>query len=251
MGLFDRLRKKEAPETPENSPLLDSLGVPYTLLPGNVTNEALMQYYWNAREQGRKEGFTPLLVKLEDTLEDCLDVLEEGYSLEEARRKAQALDGKTILAERLQVLTELEDAECEPFVMDADFLGTLENGEESHDFSLLDFRPARIALVQLPTEKPWEAVLYLPFGGWNECPKPEEHAAILRYWHERWGAVPAAITFDTLELVLPAPVPKDAAWDVAKEHFAYTEDCVLQGTGTLGRLADGLWRSDVWFFWWD
>lgn len=248
MGIFDIFRKKEEPEELDTD-ALQKLGYPYTILQKNLTKEALMLIYWEARERGRKEGFTPILIPAEDAVfwEEALEG-EETYSAEEAA----ALDGEEILSKRLQELTDPQDTEIEPLLMDEEFLGTLENGDDVHDFAVLELNEgSRIVLFELPTVKPWEVVLYLPFGGWNECPLPEENAAVLRYWYEKWGAVPAVMTHDTLELVLPASVPKDQVWDVAKEHFAFTEDSVFQGTGTLGALADGLWKSDVWFFWWD
>lgn len=251
MSIFDRFRKK-TPALPEHREELEQLGYPFTLLPEELTNEVLMQYYRDARERGRKEGFTPVLLRADDHLGEFQEALEE---FPPAQTTQAEWDGKAILDERLAILNEPEEEGGVPLLenKDPDILGTLENGEANHSLSLIDpfWGKCRIALVELPTEKPWEVPLYIPFGGWNECPLPEEHAAILKYWYEKWGAAPAAMTFDTIELVLPSPIPEAEVWDVAKEHFAYTEDSVFQGTGTLGALADGLRKSDVWFFWWD
>ena len=46
----------------------------------------------------------------------------------------------------------------------------------------------RVVIGLVPTTLPWEALAHLRLGGWNECPTPAEHVAILKWWHERYGA---------------------------------------------------------------
>ena len=91
-------------------------------------------------------------------------------------------------------------------------------------------------------------------GGWNECPPAEEMMAVCKYWYEKYGAVPAALSHDTLEFVLTKPVDdEEKAWEAAKEHYAFCVDRVDQCTAsyTLGELADCISRSTVWYFWRD
>ena len=38
---------------------------------------------------------------------------------------------------------------------------------------------------------------------------------------------------------------------LALEQYAYCNDIVDQGVGTIGALADGLMKSHNWYFWWD
>lgn len=77
--------------------------------------------------------------------------------------------------------------------------------------------------------------------------------AICKYWYEEYGAIPATITHDVLEMTVPAPVGEGKALEVAREHYAFTPDRVDQGTetGTLGEVAASVAVSNVWFFWWD
>ena len=35
-------------------------------------------------------------------------------------------------------------------------------------------------------------------GGYNECPFPAEQVAVAKYWYEKYGAVPAVITHETI-----------------------------------------------------
>ena len=89
---------------------------------------------------------------------------------------------------------------------------------------------------------PWEVFAYLPFGGWNECPDTPELMAVTKYWFEQYGARPAVITHDVLELTVPAPVPKERAMELAQEQYAFCPDVVDQGPPdtTVGMLADSL-----------
>ena len=60
------------------------------------------------------------------------------------------------------------------------------------------------------------------------------------------------MSHDELEFLLPAPVPKEKAMDVAVELYGFCPDrgseCRMEACGSL---ADALWQSTVWYFWWD
>lgn len=70
------------------------------------------------------------------------------------------------------------------------------------DYSTRKTRP--LLLAQIPVEHPWEVFAYLPFGNWNDCPDTPELMAVVKRWYERYGAVPAALSGDMLELLLPS-----------------------------------------------
>ena len=111
---------------------------------------------------------------------------------------------------------------------------------------------ARIWIALLPVGQPWESAGAIDFGAWNECPSPEDHVVVMRYWFERWGAEPVAITSDTVEMIVGKPPrSRDEAMALASEQFAYCEDIVTQGVGTIEALAATLLDGQTWFFWWD
>ena len=93
-------------------------------------------------------------------------------------------------------------------------------------------------IVLLPTTKGWEVPAYMAFGGWNSCPGPDVHVAVLRSWHERFGAEPVTMTHDVLELtVVRRPASRELAVELALEQYRYCEDIVTQGVGTVDALA--------------
>jgi hypothetical protein len=120
-------------------------------------------------------------------------------------------------------------------------------------FNLATREPLPGVIVALiPTLVSWEAPAYLRFGGWNECPAPEVHVAILKRWTRLFGAEVVGISDDTIEMqVSSPPVSPAQALVLAREHFIYASDIVRQGTRTLENLAARLLAGRVWYFWWD
>mgnify|MGYP002587876573 CR=1 FL=1 len=95
------------------------------------------------------------------------------------------------------------------------------------------------------------AVQVLPAGG--SARRQGTLMAVAKYWFEQHGAVPAAMSHDELEFLLPAPVPEEKAMDAAVELYGFCPDVIDQGPedATVGALADVLRQSTVWYFWWD
>lgn len=107
-------------------------------------------------------------------------------------------------------------------------------------------------IAMVPTSEPWEVgcLLRAQFG--NSYIEPHEHAAVWREWYERFGAVPVSITSATVEFVVEdPPTTREAALDLALEHFAYCQDDTEQGVGYIEALAATLLNGRIWHFWWD
>ena len=235
-----------------------ALGCPCTYLPPRKDAASIMAAYREAAERGKREGFTPLLL----VLDEWGNLAEMFGDLEAFRQEMASTpieDGKALLhrfeAEaRGELGEDLSPEELEEHFNEV-LGGDMSEGQEITEFlSLTDYRGKQtqpVVLAQLPVKEPWEVFAYLPFGGWNECPANEEHMAVAKYWFEKYGAVPALMTHDVLEYSLPAPVSQERAMEVAWEQFTYCSDIVEQGVGTVGRLADGLAKSSYWYFWWD
>ena len=110
----------------------------------------------------------------------------------------------------------------------------------------------RVVIVLIPTLDLAQLPLALAYGGWNDCPDPYVQSATFAEWYAEFGAVPVAMTFDTVEFIVPEPVAtRQAAMKLAEEQFLYCADIVTQGTQTLEELAWILMNSPLWFFWWD
>jgi hypothetical protein len=120
-----------------------------------------------------------------------------------------------------------------------------------YDFTGEPWPEVFIGLV--PTKESWQVPIYLQFGGFNACPHPDVHGAVLRYWQEKYGAEVACVQSDTLELnVARPPQGREEALRLAREMYLFCQDIVEQGTRTLEWLAaEKALDSTTWFFWWD
>lgn len=78
------------------------------------------------------------------------------------------------------------------------------------------------------------------------------HVAVLRSWQERHGAELVTLTGDQIELLVARP-PRDPATiaQLAVEMLGYCPDLDVEGTGTVGVLANGIVAGRCWSFWWD
>lgn len=227
----------------------------YTVFEKGTAPEPVEQAYRRALEAGRTEGFYPAIFLLDEYAVEWLEeVVSQDYDRDEIIANCGD-NGKEILEERYQEY--MEDLELDAEGQE-DFIGNETEGEELHHFmgycSFSDGSlEADVLLLELPVRHPWEIIGYLPMGGWNECPGPEEMISICKYWYEAYQAIPAVFTHDVMEFYAPAGLNGADSLEAAKEHYAFCVDRVDQGTRTykLSELAAGLEGSDVWYFWWD
>lgn len=249
--------------------IMEYLDCECTYFPSMADDDPIMSAYSYARRLGVREDFIPVLIKPDETLLECLvmnadpendaDCYEfNPKAVEEYRKKmlsAPVKDGKAVLEE----LTgqRKEEAEEDDMDWEEEIIGEIDGGINNDRFaSYWDSdtnMTVPLILAKIPVKNPWEIFAYLPFGNWNECPDTLELMAVAKYWFEQYGAVPAAMSHDELEFLLPAPVSQEQAMEVATEQYGFCPDIVdqEQDDPTVGNLADVLWQSTVWYFWWD
>ena len=240
-----------------------------TYFPSMKDDDPIMSAYSYAQRLGIREGFVPVLIIPDETLLDCLVMNSDpannadcyGFdrnTVTEYRKKMLAApmkDGQAVLEE----LTgqRREEAEDDDMDWEEEILGEMEGGYKNYRFAGYWNHGTPMThpliLARIPVKNPWEIFAYLPFGSWNECPDTPELMAAAKYWFERHGAVPAVMTHDELEFLLPAPVPTEEAMETAAEQYGFCPDVIDQGPeeATVGSLADILRQSTVWYFWWD
>lgn len=271
MGIFDKFKKEKQQKpvagggtgsheiTPEQAKpvtksIVAQLGYPCRIFSEKASYEEIMEAYEQALQEGRQEGFTPVLVPEDSVLDEYLGILkDDGYALESILN-SEPESGEELLKKRFD---EYTGDEANEFNED-EFIGEFDD-----EPVLIDRYTAfqngwskeikETMLFKVPTARPWELVAYVPFGGWNDCPEVKEMMAVCKYWYQKYGAVPVTITHDEMEMHVPSPVAEKDALQVAKEHFAFTTDRVSQctDTGTLAELAACIAASEIWYFWWD
>ena len=251
--------------------MMEYLDCECTYFPSMKDDDPIMAAYSYAKRDSAQEGFVPVLIKADDeVLWECLimnsdpdndgadDYTFDPDKVAEHRKKmlsAPIWDGKAVLGELIG--QRKEEAEDDDMDWVEEILGEMEGGDDNDRFSSYWDDDTEMTypliLAKIPVKNPWEIFAYLPFGNWNECPGTEELMAAAKYWFERYGAVPAAMSHDELEFLLPAPVPEEKAMDAAVELYGFCPDVIDQGPedATVGALADVLRQSTVWYLWWD
>jgi hypothetical protein len=194
-------------------------------------------------------------------LEDAgLENTPEGIAAlrEGILREAEQIDARAFLEGRLAALLATYADEDEWDDGPVDILGEFRECEPDGTFqSHMDGgKPvSELIIAKIPAKNSWELAAWVPMGGFNECPSPAHQTAVFKYWHEKYGAVPAVVTHDVWEMELANPPMTDEdAETAAKERFAFCEDIVTQsgeGWNTIRALASILKGSTTWFFWWD
>lgn len=250
--------------------IMEYLDCECTYFPSMADDDPIMSAYSYAKRESVKEGFVPVLIKADDeTLLECLvmnadpendaDCYEfDPKAVEEYRKKmlsTSVKDGKAVLEE----LTgqRMEEAEDDDLDWEEEVLGEMEGGYDNDRFSCYwdsdSHMTYPLILAKIPVKNPWEIFAYLPFGNWNECPDTPALMAVAKHWFEQYGAIPAAMSHDELEFLLPAPVFEERAMEAATEQYGFCPDIVdqEQDDPTVGNLADVLRQSTVWYFWWD
>ena len=250
--------------------IMEYLDCECTYFPSMADDDPIMSAYSDAKRESVKKGFVPVLIQANDeTLLECLvmnadpendaDCYEfDLKTVEEYRKKmlaAPVKDGKAVL----EALTgqRREEAEDDDMDWEKEVLGEMKGGYDNCRFSnYWDSDTGMthpLILARIPVKNPWEIFAYLPFGNWNECPDTPDLMAVAKYWFEQYGAVPAAMSHDELEFELPAPVSREKAMEAAAEQYGFCPDIVdqEQDDPTVGNLADVLWQSTIWYFWWD
>ncbi len=208
--------------------------------------------------QAAFERFRDLRIQGEGTVvilggPDQLERMTENFELDSTT--PEALIAQAVALDPLEWLAQREQQDPEYYEVAAG--DWPEDTEPNNSISsLIDFETGEprqeVALTVLPTRDAWTAACYLKTGGWNEMPEPHEHAALWRYWEQRYGAQVACIADDVIELTVDRPPQtREEALALARQQFIYCADIVHQGTGSLEALAATLLDGSVWFFWWD
>jgi hypothetical protein len=111
--------------------------------------------------------------------------------------------------------------------------------------------PMRIGLVM--ASRPADTLVSIGWhGAANHHDTSAPLTAVLRSWEERFAATVMHVGFDTIDLLVERPAAsRPAALALAAEHFAFCDDNIYQGVGSISEYADGLLDATWWSFWWD
>ena len=242
--------------------ILEFLNCDYELIinENKAKRAEIVARYYSLAKQGKADGFFPLIIIPSDTLAESIEFYIEDNGIENTPESIAAFRQTVIEtaneADGMAFLAALLDEAMEPCDdEDYDIFGQFEQPAPQPELASFLARYAinvEVIIAKIPAKHPWELAVWMPMGGFNDCPLPENQAAVFHYWYEKYGAVPATVTHDIWEIVLTKPpVSEEEAEALAKEQYAFCPDLVDQGTETIRALASGLTGAHIWFFWWD
>ena len=249
MSFLDRLfgSKAKSTETPPTPRVEPTPIFPHELIRVPGTDAVFQALAWREVWRG---SFTPVVLGPKNDFDMIADVWDEvKESPQDFIQRAQAVNLPAWLEKRLGESSPLEDLTDESAwnmvtAASGDF-ATVTNSSSGKPYPW-------VWVAKVPTTQPCEVPAWLKLGGWNACPNTEEHVALWRQWQEKYGAEILCVTGDVIEAtVARPPEDKEACYVLAREQFAYCDDIVTQGVGTIDALAASLRGSKSWFFWWD
>lgn len=246
MWIFDKFFRKGDCGHPEPEPCT-CINLPYETV--QVAGSEAVSTCLRLREEGAGR-FTPIILGDPNDLGLLLDGIEADRRLPQRIIDLSAgISMRSFMERRIA-----EEEEYYRDVEEGDWPDDETPSQElmGHKNVLRGVPLKTVAICKIPTPRSWEVPAYLSFGGWNECPAPEEHVALLRYWHENYGADIITVTSDVIECTVSRPpAERSQALALAREHFVYCADIVYQGTESISSLAAVLCGGKTWYFWWD
>jgi len=221
----------------------------------------VVKRYFELLKEGKKEGFIPVFVEVKDYFNEEFPEFEEYKRIrDEILENYKKIDCTQWFKERKQEYIENEylDEEYE-FSDNNDYLDYFKNFNEDKTLylnSIFDIETGKIrenvGLFKVPADKAYEISAWFLFGGFNECPLPEEIIAISKYWYEKYDARLVAITDSEMEFYLEKfPETQKEAEELAIEQFLVSGDLVFQIYDELEELSKELYKAKNWYFWWD
>ena len=212
--------------------------------------------YLASYKEGKEKGFTPVFLVLYNTLLEKFEIDMEDEDTDNIMDIVKSNLEKYKDINAVEFLKKSQEENAEDYFTRKNYKY---DNREKYNLELLStlFNSTKknksdVILVKVPTKNPYEVLGYFGMGGYNECPFPAEQVAVAKYWYEKYGAVPAVITYDTIVFYVERPVQTlEETKKLAMEHYAFCYDIVDQCYGTLEKLADALYKNIQWYFWWD
>ena len=208
--------------------------------------EEVSEKYLATYKDGKEEGYTPVFLTVDDYL---LKNFEITMANENADNMIDIFNKNLEKAKNInpiELFNKFIEQSMDKYFTEDDYkfddndknnlkLLTIFN----HEGNLKD----NVILVKVPTTKPYEILAYFGMGS--------EGIATVKYWYEKYGAVPAAITYDEIEFYVERPVQTfEEAKKLAIEQYAFCYGLLWECYDTLDELASAIYKNVHWYFWW-
>lgn len=211
--------------------------------------------WWRRLFSTCPSGYRPLVVD-PSTAPELVEPRPDSRTFDENLALSAQLDGAALLEADIQkLLARPRTADTRRLRRELKGRGRWPDQPSRHrqdDLPAYRWESSLRTVLLMPVDASWQIPCLLDFGAWNAYPSPAVHSAILRHWHERYGADLLAMSFDTVDIAITRPpTTRPEARRAALEFEMYNEGAYDEYGSSLNDVAAGLLGADVWLAWWD
>jgi hypothetical protein len=240
-------------------PPLEEAGVTFAGAPAyacEVSGQDGFRIWYGLRELHAESGWWPVLTEAGARLARASR--GSPQLLSDPVERGRGLDAECLLAARLvpQRCGEGAPEDRDHFTrlvdgLAADLAGTT-NLDSVGGLHLAGLNRGRVTLLAVPARAGFEVPALLGWpGGWAYGIGGAEHYAILRHFHDLYGAELLTLDSGRMDLLIKdRPRTAQTVARAALELYAYCPDIVCRGAGTLPELARGQVLNNTWSLWW-
>lgn len=244
--------------------------------------ENVLSHWKRLRGALSEYGLWPLLVGSEEKLRQLAGaytentdhashssgaVMAKGLSLdidawlrshEERESQRQVRQASPECQATLQAARDVDDdfddfADEDPFADDSQDEWSDAEEPQVLDRSLPE--PEAVWLMLVSARHGWEVPAVLYFGGWDVCPAPCVHVALIHHWHQHYGAQLIGLTFNTMSFqVARPPRSREESLPLARQKWHFCWKWIYEGfedeTPSPEQQADELTNRARWSFGW-
>lgn len=208
--------------------------------------EETSKKYLAAYKDGKEKGYTAVFLTIDDYLLKAFEITMKDENTDNMMdiynknlERAKSINPNDLFNKFLKQNIDESFTEA-----DFKFDDSIKNNLKfSTVFDRNEILKNNVILVKVPTKKPYEVLAYFGMGS--------EGIATVKYWYEKYGAVPAAITYDEIEFYVERPVQTlEEAKKLAIEQHAFCYGLLWECYNTLEELANAIYKNVQWYFWW-
>ena len=215
--------------------------------------EEVSKKYLIAYKDGKEKGYTPVFLVLDDNLLETFEINMEDEDTDNMMELVKSNLEKAKSINPIEFLEKFQGQNTDDLKENIDeYFSEIDYEFDDDDKSNLELSTVfdydgnfkdNVILVKVPTTKPYEILAYFGMGS--------EDIATVKYWYEKYGAIPASITYDEMEFYVERPPQTlEETKKLAVEHYAFCYGLLWGCHDTLDELASAIYKNVQWYFWW-
>ena len=215
--------------------------------------EEIEKKYLAAYKDGKEKGYTPVFLVLDDNLLETFEINMEDEDTDNMMDVVNKNLEKAKSINPIEFLEKFQGQNTDDLKENIDeYFSEIDYEFDDDDKSNLELSTVfdydgnfkdNVILVKVPTTKPYEVLAYFGMGS--------EDIAIVKYWYEKYGAIPASITYDEIEFYVERPPQTlEETKKLAVEHYAFCYGLLWGCYDTLEEAASTIYKNVQWYFWW-